>query len=59
MENLLTEKELLEHLEASESELEYSVERESLKEIERKQNIRKGLTNVTDKCSTFFQKLRL
>lgn len=57
MENLLTEKELLEHLEASESELEYSVERESLKEIERKQNIRKGLTNVTDKCSAFFQKL--
>ncbi|KAJ8305771.1 hypothetical protein KUTeg_016316 [Tegillarca granosa] len=30
---------------------------ESSPEIERKQNIRKGLTNVTDSCSNFFQKL--
>lgn len=57
MEKLIVEKELLEHLEATETELESSSEKESLKEIERKQNIRKGLTNVTDECSVFFQHL--
>ncbi|CAG2226598.1 unnamed protein product [Mytilus edulis] len=51
-EKLIREKEIIEHLEIS--QLHESKDQESLKEIERKQNLRRGLTHVSDKCTDFF-----
>ena len=45
----------MEHIEANEIELEHSVEKQALEEISSKQNVRKGLTNVSDECSHFCQ----
>ena len=54
-EKLIREKEIIEHLEIS--QLNESKDQESLKEIERKQNLRRGLTHVSDKCADFFGEL--
>ena len=55
VEQLIIEKTMLEHLEVSEHELlETSSDLQSLQEIIRKQNTRRGLTNVSDICFNFF-----
>ncbi|CAC5382467.1 PIF1 [Mytilus coruscus] len=54
-EKLIREKEIIEHLEIS--QLHEYKDQESLKEIERKQNLRRGLTHVSDKCADFFVEL--
>lgn len=49
---------LLHHLEASEHQLmQRSEDKESLEETSRRQNVRKGLTNITDQSFNFFMLL--
>lgn len=62
--NLRKQLDLLDKLESTEYQLlETSEDTESLDEIMRKQNVRKGLTNISDKCFNFFllldKKIRL
>jgi hypothetical protein len=53
--NLRKQLDLLDKLESTEYQpLETSEDTESLDEIIRKQNVRKGLTNISDKCFNFF-----
>ena len=58
MEQMILEKEIIEHLESTESELlRFSTDQESLKETARRQNVRKFLTNVNDQCFKYFLSL--
>jgi hypothetical protein len=62
--NLRKQLDLLDKLESTEYQLlETSEDTESLDEIMHKQNVRKGLTNISDKCFNFFllldKKIRL
>ena len=56
-EKLVKVKDILEHLEATSQQLHESTDKEALEEIERRQNIRRGLTNVNDACADFFQEV--
>ncbi|KAJ8313158.1 hypothetical protein KUTeg_009289 [Tegillarca granosa] len=52
---MINDKDLLQHLEGREGELlKYSLDKASLKETMRRQNVRHGLTNVNDKCFEYF-----
>ncbi|KAK3093385.1 hypothetical protein FSP39_014871 [Pinctada imbricata] len=56
--NLIVKKDMIEHLLVSESEItESSKFVESLHETCRRQNIRKGLTHISDDCFNFFKTL--
>ena len=58
VEELILQKDLLEHLTASELILtESSDYKETLHEITRRQNLRRGLTHISDECVTFFMEL--
>ena len=53
--NLREQLELLQQLEATEHNLlESSIDKDSLTETIRRQNVRKGLTNICDSCFNFF-----